>query len=184
MIDPTGPITTRASLASLSIPQLVARYAVGVECFDPRVMKLADSELDTAFRPEAGVGRWPCRTLLGHLADAEIAFTHRLRLVIGEDGPVFSTWDEESFLLNNLYGSGETGPNATSKHPVAAFIAVIHTQRRWMSEWLTTLTDAQWNRKAMHPQRGEQTTRVILEYATFHLEHHAWYLNAKVRKFN
>jgi hypothetical protein len=183
MIDPAAPRPTREMLAPLSHAQLITRYALGVENFDARVLKLADSELDTAFRPEANVGRWPCRVLLGHLADAEIAFTHRLRRVVGEEGPVFSTWDEESFLANHLYGTGEAGPNATSRHPVAAFVAVIHSQRRWMSEWLATLSDEQWNRRAMHPQRGEQTTRIILEYCTFHLEHHAWYLNAKVRKF-
>ena len=35
---------------------------------------------------------------------------------------------------------------------------------------------------AFDPVRGEQTTRVVLTYDTWHLEHHAWYLNAKVER--
>ncbi|MFN7374604.1 MAG: DinB family protein [bacterium] len=182
MIDPAAPRPTRDALATLTHAQLIARYAPGVEAFDPRVLKLSDASLDTAFRPEANIGRWPCRVLLGHLCDAELVFTHRLRRVVGEDNPLFAAWDEEAFIDHALYGCAEPGPNQSAKHPVAAFVAVIHSQRRWMTEWLGTLSDAQWQRKAMHPERGEQTTRVILEYATFHLEHHAWYLNAKVQR--
>ena len=30
------------------------------------------------------VGRWPIRVLLGHLADAELVFVHRMRRAVGE----------------------------------------------------------------------------------------------------
>jgi hypothetical protein len=182
MIDPTRPRPTRESLAGLPHDELVLRMKTGVENFDARALHLSDSDLDTSFRPEAGVGRWSCRMLLGHLADAEIVFTHRLRRVVGEDGPVFALWDEDAFIDHHVYGAPEAGPNHTSRHPVGAFVAVIHSQRLWMGQWLATLSENQWQRRAMHPQRGEQTARAILEYNVFHLEHHAWYLNAKVAK--
>jgi hypothetical protein len=62
-------------------------------------------------------------------------------------------------------------------------IASIHTLRKWHAEWLRSLRAEQWERKGLHPQRGEQTVRMILAYDTWHLENHAWYLNAKVEKF-
>ncbi len=43
-----------------------------------------------------------------------------------------------------------------------------------------TLMPDQLLRGGMHPQRGPQTVRGILAYDTWHLEHHARYLNAKV----
>ena len=59
---------------ALAIPALIARFRRGVECFDRRVLVLADDKLDTAFLPDApgNLGRWPCRVLLGHLADADV----------------------------------------------------------------------------------------------------------------
>ncbi|HYD01272.1 MAG TPA: DinB family protein, partial [Phycisphaerales bacterium] len=133
-----------------------------------------------AFRPESGVGRWPCRVLLGHLADAEILFSHRVRRVVGEERPMFAVWDEEAFIDSNMYGTPETG----ARYPVGAFVAVIHSQRLWIAQWLSTLTEQQWQRAGMHPERGPQSARRIMEYATWHLEHHAWYLNAKVARLH
>lgn len=178
MIDPASPHPERADLFPLSNRALVARFSTGVEAFDRRVLELTDGQLDTAFFPEAGVGRWPCRVLLGHLADAEVAFVHRFRRVAGEDNPILSAWDEEAFIDAGLYGK----PNQLPRPPIGAFIAAIHSLRQWMTVWLGSSDDALFNRKGLHEQRGEQTLRVILEYDTWHIEHHAWFLNKKVAK--
>jgi hypothetical protein len=165
-----------ASFLALSTPAAIDRYAVGVENFDRRLFELTEEELDTAFFPEAGVGRWPARVLLGHLADAELAQVHRFRRTIAEEHPVLSTWDENAFIDAGLYGAAGTGPD----YPAGAFVAVIHTLRKWTAPWLRKLTDAQWDRKALHPERGELTVHVMMRHITWHLEHHAWFLNRKV----
>ncbi|MCW5765391.1 MAG: DinB family protein [Phycisphaeraceae bacterium] len=175
----TAPIPPeRRSLAAIPDAALIDRFRIGLENFDPRTVRLTDEQLDTAFLPDAGVGRWPCRVLLGHLADAELAFVHRMRRIIGEDGPVFSTWDENTFIDHGLYGTPTTG----ARHPVGAFLAAIHTLRQWTGPWLATLTPEQFQRTGLHPQNGAQSLRAILEYDTWHLEHHAWYLNRKVAR--
>jgi hypothetical protein len=181
MIDPTGPRPDRAAMNLLPLPALIDRFAAGVEVLDGRVLKLADSELDTAFRPEAGVGRWPCRVLLGHLADADLSFVQRMRRVVAEDGPVLPAWDEDAFIdCGLLYGTPETGP----RFPVAGFVAAVHTLRAWTAPWLRTLPEAAFQRQGVHTQLGAISVRTILEYAAWHLEHHAWYLNAKVARLN
>lgn len=157
---------------------LIARFRIGVENFDRRVFDLDDGLLDTAFRPEAGVGRWPCRVLLGHLADAELAFVHRFRRTVAEDGPVFAAWDEDAFVDAGLYGTPQTG----AAYPVGGFVAAVYTLRQWTGEWLAALPPAAFDRTGMHPQRGALTLRVNLAYDVWHLEHHAWYLNRKVRR--
>lgn len=158
--------------------ELVHRYRRGLEMLDPRIFELSDSQLDTAFLPDAGVGRWPVRVLLGHLADAELAFVHRLRRAVAEDNPMFAAWDEDAFIDAGLYG----GPEGGGAHPIAAYISVIHTLRRWTSTWLLTLMPDQFQRTGMHPQRGPQTVKTVLAYATWHLEHHGEYCNRKVCK--
>jgi hypothetical protein len=110
------------------------------------------------------------------LADAEVAQVHRIRRTVAEDNPVFSVWDENAFIDAGLYGSSQTG----HAHPIGGFIGTIHTLRKWTTEWLRTITPEQWQRAALHPQKGPQTVRSLVEMITWHLEHHAVFLNKKV----
>ena len=160
---------------AMSVSQLLERYRIGVEIFDRRVFELSDEQLDMAFLPDAGVGNWPARVLIGHLADAELAYTHRMRRAVAEENPVVNAWDENAFVDAGLYAGG--------KHPIAGFIAVIHTVRRFTAEWLSTLTPEQMRRRAMHETKGEVSVRKMLDYTTWHLEHHTRFLNAKICKF-
>jgi uncharacterized damage-inducible protein DinB len=167
---PTG--LTLEAISSLPDPELIARYRSGLESFDGRLFDLSDEQADLAYPSDAGVGLWSARTLVGHLADAELAFTHRMRRALAEDNPVVALWDENAFVGAGLYQGGQ--------HPLPAFVAVIHTLRRWTAGWLTTLTPEQLVRKILHPERGELTVRRMLAMTTWHLEHHARFLNAKV----
>jgi hypothetical protein len=167
-----------AEFLALSDLELVHRFRRGLEVLDPRLFELSDSQLDAAFLPEAGVGRWPVRVLLGHLADADLFFVQRMRRIVAEDRPVLEAWDEDAFIDAGLYG----GPEGGGQHPVGGYLAVIHTLRKWAGTWLLTLMPEQFERKGMHPQRGEQSVKTILAYATWHLEHHADFCNRKVVK--
>jgi hypothetical protein len=157
---------------AMSPAELLARYRLGVENFDRRVFGLNDEQLDMAWLPEANVGRWPVRVLLGHLADAEVFFVGRMRQVVAEERPTFNVWDENAFIESGMYN----GP----KHPIGAFIAAVHTLRKWTGEWLATLEPKAFDRMALHPVRGPQALKTILAYDAWHLEHHGWYLNAKI----
>lgn len=173
------PAPTLDQILALPDAELVLRYKTGVENFDARAMSLSDAQLDTAFFPEAGVGTWPCRVLLGHLADAELAFVFRMRKVVAEEHPMLEAWDEIAFIdCQRMYGTPETGP----RFPVGAFVAAIHTLRQWTGVWLSSLPREAFDRTGLHVERGEQSLRLILAYATWHLEHHAWYLNRKVER--
>lgn len=173
-------------LATLPSAELIARYRKGVENFDRRLFKLTERQLDQAFLPEADVGRWPIRVLLGHLADADLAQSHRMRRAVGEDNPVLSVWDENAFIDNDVYGLNHapaTDP-AAQQHAVmnvlGGNVALIHTVRQWTGQWLSTLTEAQLSRTAMHPERGPLTVKLMLAYMVWHLEHHARFLACKL----
>jgi uncharacterized damage-inducible protein DinB len=162
-------------VAGMDDSGLILRYRKGLEMVDARVFELSDEQLDMAFLPDAGVGNWPVRVLIGHLADAELAYTHRMRRAVAEENPVVNAWDENAFVDAGLYAGGQ--------HPIAGFIAVIHTTRRWTAEWLSTLTSEQLQRRVMHETKGEMTVRRMLAMTTWHLEHHVRFLNSKICKF-
>lgn len=189
-ISQVPPTDSAVHLATLPSAQLIARYRKGVENFDRRLFKLNEPQIDQAFLPEADVGRWPVRVLLGHLADADLAQSHRMRRAVGEDNPVLSVWDENAFIDHGVYGLDHRTSSPGAADPAAeqhrvmnvlgGNVALIHTLRQWTGQWLSTLTEAQLGRTAMHPERGPLTVKLMLAYMVWHLEHHARFLACKL----
>lgn len=174
-------------IAAMSTGELVRRFRFSVGHFDPRVFEMGDEMLDRAWLPEAGVGRWPIRVLLGHLADAELVWAARVRKAVAEPGSVLTAWDEDAPIDAGLYAPPSedrdhpTSPNTTPP-AIGAFVASLYTVRQWVGEWLGGLEDAAWDLRALHPERGELSVRTIVELMTWHVEHHAGFLNLKVEK--
>lgn len=173
-------------LVMLSIDDLIARYRCGVENYSSRVFNMPDNMLDLEFSAEIAAkhqtGLWSIRTLLGHCADAELVYVHRFRRAVAEDAPVNPNWDEQAFLDSSMYtgpveGGHQTMTNAPS---IAGHVAIVHTLRQWTAEWLSCLNEDQWDRKLMHPWFGEMTLKRLVATQTWHLEHHARHLAAKV----
>jgi hypothetical protein len=176
-------------LQTLPSLQLISRFRRGIENFDRRVFDLTERELDTAFLPEAGVGLWPVRVLVGHVADADVAAIHRMRRAVAEDHPLLADWDENAFVDMNLYGNQHEGyaddpeaDRARVMQSLGGHMAVIHTLRQWTGQWLLTLTEEQLDRTAMHPVKGEMSVRRIVAAYVWHLEHHAEFLRKKLDK--
>lgn len=183
-----APLSTD-ELQKLPTFALIARYRRGIEAFDRRVFELSERELDTAFLPDAGVGLWPVRVLVGHVADADLAAVHRMRRAVAEENPLLADWDENAFIDANLYGNvhegyadNAEGDRARVMQSLGGHMAVIHTLRQWVGQWLLTLTEEQLDRQAMHPVKGPVSVRRILAAYTHHLEHHATFLTRKLDK--
>lgn len=184
--EPLTPMSVD-ELLTLPTPKLIQRFRRGIEAFDRRVFELSEEQIDRAFLPDANVGRWPIRVLVGHVADADLAAIHRMRRAVAEDHPVFAEWDENAFVDAGLYGNGEKtyagnpdADHARVMNALGGYLATIHTLRQWTGQWLATLTDAQLERTGMHPTRGPLSVRRILAMYVWHLEHHAGYLARKL----
>lgn len=175
-----GSVAAVETFHAMTLPELVRRFRRGVENFDRRMFDLTEEQLDQAFLPDAGVGRWPVRVVLGHIADADLVAVHRMRKIVAEDNPILTEWDEHAFVDQNLYGVGQ---GMAGGGVIGAFVAAIHVMRQWTGMWLASLTDAQLSRTGMHPSRGPQSVRDIAVYYTWHLENHAAFVNAKVERF-
>ncbi len=162
----------------LELPRetLLNRYSGWAAHVPTRVLELEDEYLDTAFVESAGLGRWPARVLIGHLADCELVYTHRMRRVASEDNPTINGFDTDAMIDAGLYGNQSGG---TDK-PIGAYIAVIHTLRTWTAEWLSTLDDQAFERKGLHQEDGPVSIEGLLAKAVWHIEHHAVFLNRKV----
>ncbi|MBL0926274.1 MAG: DinB family protein [Phycisphaerales bacterium] len=166
-----------AAYRAMGEAELVSRYRQGSAMIERRLLDCTDEQLDTFFRPEARVGQWSCRVLVGHLADAELVQAHRMRRAVAEDHPVFALWDENAFIDAGLYGAA-----SVKVVPAAAHVAFIHTLRLWNGDWLATLSGEQWVRRGLHPEAGEQTVRDLLVKTVWHFDHHVWFLSRKLER--
>ncbi len=184
-----APLDVRGAeeMSAMEPVSLIMRYRRGIECIDRRVLSLTERQIDAAFLPDAGVGRWPVRVLIGHVADADLASVHRMRRIVAEDHPVFAEWDENAFIDANVYGHVHEGyaddPEADHARVMSALgghLAVVHTLRQWAGQWLLSLEPDALERTGLHPTLGEQSVRQILAYYTWHLEHHARFLTLKL----
>ncbi len=176
---PLCPRPSMKKIKALDGASLAARMHIGLGLFDPRVAELDNEQVSQAWLEDAGVGTWPIRILIGHLADAEMVIAHRIRRIIAEDNPTLNLWDEHAFIDGGIYGCTE-GSNLLP--PMGGDLAMIHTARSWLVALLMQLDETQWNRQGIHPTNGPVSVREIANHLCWHLEHHAWYLNAKVEK--
>jgi uncharacterized damage-inducible protein DinB len=163
-----------SDFTSLSLEDLKKRYTSGPAKLDSRVLELPEEQLTRTFSRESGMGMWSSAVVIGHLADAELAFVHRMRRAAAEEMPAFCVWDEDAFVARGLYNSKD------SVQALRLCWESLQSLRKWTSLWLAELPSGDFERKGMHPERGEQTIRIILAYATWHMEHHGWFLNQKV----
>ncbi|MFO0832023.1 MAG: DinB family protein [Phycisphaerales bacterium] len=189
MLKHVNEPATREEMMRFPSLHLVMRYRKGIEHIDRRVFELSERQIDQAFLPDAGVGRWPVRVLLGHLADAELVFVHRMRRAVGEESPVVEVWDEDAFVDANVYDAAPKeyadsaeADQARVMRALGGPMATIHTLRQWCSQWLLALPEGAWERRIMHPSNGPMTVKTILAYDTWHLEHHASFLTKKLDK--
>lgn len=180
---PAGSPPCLELFESLPLLHLLERYRTASHVLDARVLQLDDDALEQTFEPDQNAGSWSCRTLLGHIADADLVFASRMRRTVAEDRPMLTLFDEHAFLNSGIYEpTAEQIPGSLAGNtvPAGGYVALVHTLRRWSGQWLATLPEPMFDRTALHPERGEVTLRRLVEYAACHVEHHAWFLRRKL----
>jgi uncharacterized damage-inducible protein DinB len=119
---------------------------------------LSDQQLKT---PEAA-GKWSIVEVLQHLADSEIVWGWRLRLVLAQDRPVLTGYDQDLWAERLFYGEA----NADEALEVWSVLRKAHLRllRRLDSEDL--------GRIGLHSERGEESVQHMIRlYAGHDLLH-------------
>jgi len=114
------------------------------------VSLLATARPDRLSRPPAP-GGWSPATVVAHLADAEMVYSVRLRMVLTADRPYLAAFDEEAWVRR----FGELEPDA--KESLARF----RTLREANLRLLDSLDEGEWKLSGLHAERGEQTVAQI-----------------------
>jgi len=122
------------------------------------VADLSESQLDTRYRP-AG---WTVRKVVHHLADAQMNWYVRTKLALTEDDPVVRSYDEVRWA--ELHDA-RTAP----VEPSLILLDGLH--RRWV-DLFKSLSEEQWKRTIIHPDRGIFVLDATLAMHVWHGQHH------------
>ena len=101
---------------------------------------------DVLARPEAP-GKWSMRHVLAHLADSDLVWGWRLRLILAQDRPPLTGYDQDAWA--NRLGYGESDPGDS----VAMFAILRKTNLRLINR--ASPDDMQ--RVGVHVERGEES---------------------------
>ena len=122
---------------------------------------LDDLPEEALYVPEAP-GKWSIAQVLAHLADAELAFGWRARIVLTQDRPPMQGYDENRWAERFRYEEADAA---------AAFHA-WGMQRAWNLRIWETITPEEYARVGVHSERGEESLdRIIRMIAGHDLRH-------------
>src|SRR5262245_39407188 len=122
------------------------------------VADLSDAELREPEAPD----KWSIAHVVRHLADSEIVWGWRLRLVLSQDRPTITGYDQDAWAERLRY---DTAPVDEALDEFAAL-------RRTHLRLVTTASPADLARVGIHAERGEESvSHMINMYAGHDLLH-------------
>ncbi|MBV9241570.1 MAG: bacillithiol transferase BstA [Acidobacteria bacterium] len=132
------------------------------------VAGLSDEQLDTEYRPEG----WTVRQTVHHVADSHANSIIRFKLALTEDEtPTIKPYYEDRWA--------ELGDSKLPIDVSLALIDGIHT--RWLA-LMDSMTDADFNKKFIHPETGEWTLDGALALYAWHSKHHTAHITHLIKR--
>jgi hypothetical protein len=112
----------------------------------PRLVSGATAE-QLSRAPAAG--EWSPRQVLNHLADTDLVYGTRIRMIVTQDRPTIVGYDQDAWT--ERFGGLDTTPLET--------IERWQTLRRANLRMYESLRPAEWERVGLHSERGEESVR-------------------------
>lgn len=141
--DPATPSYVNETIALLGDRDPLDILAETPRWITDHIDNLPESALSI---PE-GPGKWSITQVLAHLADTELAFGWRARLVLTEDRPVLQAFDETRWAERFGYAAAD---------PVEAWHAFAMLRTWNLRVWESATAD-DLERIGVHAQRGDES---------------------------
>src|SRR5580692_2715072 len=129
----------------MTLTEDLERFRRGAEVLATVLTGAAGEEVDYAPAP----GKWTIRQIMAHLADAELVGAHRLRLVIAEESPSLTSFDENAWTRNLDY----------ARRKPTQSLETFRRLRAENYELLKELPESAFDRTGIHSINGPMTLR-------------------------
>ncbi|MBI4467790.1 MAG: DinB family protein [Acidobacteria bacterium] len=103
-------------------------------------------------------GKWSISEVLHHLADCEIVYGVRTRLMLAERRPSLTPFDQDAWAVNLAYAKGD---------PKLAFQAFEAARRQNVAN-LRRISPAAWERTGLHAEYGNLKVIHLIRHLTEH----------------
>lgn len=165
-------MSEEASLARPYVHLLEGRDPVEIMRSTPgRLTDLLKPLSSEAIEHKPAPEKWSIREILCHLADCEVAWAWRLRLIYGSRTPTKNGPSENPVLQpfdQDPWARAYDAPGYTTAAARATWTAL----RQWNLALIEGLSDEDKHLPATHPELGEVTLWTIVEIAAGHDVHH------------
>jgi uncharacterized damage-inducible protein DinB len=151
----------------MSNSDLIAAYLAGPDLLRQAVAGMTSEQLRAAPIP----GKWSTQQVVCHVADFEPVYADRFKRAIAENEPTVMSGDPDEFAARLAY----------DKRDVAEELELIAITRRQVGRILATLSEQDFERRAIHSERGPITIRMMLTDITNHIPHHIRFIEEKRR---
>lgn len=123
---------------------------------------LSGTSPDDARTLRDGDEGWTVLQVMGHLRDFEAVFVERAKLTLSQDNPALPFPNPDELAAEQDYNSGD----------LLQYLAEWTTLRRELLAVLAPVADADWERPATHPTRGNFTLTDQLFLTVWHDTNH------------
>jgi hypothetical protein len=123
-----------------------------------RIRNLLRGATNRRLREKPEPGAWSIGEILAHMADTELTFGFRIRLVLGSNGIRIQAFDQDVWATNFRY----------EKHDPRASFDAYSAQREHNLRLLRLLAPGMWNYYGMHEERGKETVKRMTEMLAGH----------------
>ena len=111
----------------------------------------------TLRRPEAP-GKWSVLEVLHHLADTELVYGYRVRMVLTQDNPPLPGYDQDLWAQTFRYREA----------PLTDVLSQLGVLRGVNLRLFQSLEPAQWKRAGLHSERGPESVEHIVRMIGAH----------------
>ena len=119
---------------------------------------LSAAELQRTPAPD----RWSIAQIVAHLADSEIVFAYRIRMILSTPGTPIQAYDQDAW---------SRAQHAEKSDPQTS-LALFRAIRESMIPLLSGLTNEELDRYGMHAERGKESIRHLLSLYAGHDRNH------------
>jgi hypothetical protein len=115
---------------------------------------------DLRWTPKAG--QWSIAEIVLHLADVEIVFAYRVRMILSSPGTPIQAFDQAAFVH---------AQHAQDRDPFES-LTLMTALRASMVTLLRGLTNEEFDRYGMHAERGKESVRHMVRMLAGHDRNH------------
>lgn len=155
---PIGRFAWPAAISRKEIEAAIEVMAAFPAQFRAAVGDLSEKQIDTPYRE----GGWTIRQLAHHVPDSHMNSYVRFKLALTENEPIIKPYDEAAWAELPDSRAGAVGP----------CLAMLDSLHECWVMLMRGMTDVEWKRKFVHPERGAMALDVTAPLYAWHCRHH------------